>query len=79
MPTLSELLEDEKLHFVATESFLRHYAVNIRGLDPTPSEGEIEMHLSACKDYYEMYGTISGSYSPWLSRGAFNGTQKESN
>lgn len=69
MTTLEKMLEEERIQFVNMEAFLRQFAVHIRGLDPRPSEAEIEQHLSACRDYYEIYGTKEGEYSPWCSAG----------
>lgn len=69
MATLEELLEEERIQFVNTEALLRQFAFHVRGLEPIPSDAEIEQHLSTCKDYYEIYGTREGVYSPWCSAG----------
>ncbi len=71
MKTLEEMLDEERIQFVNMEMFLRHFAVHIRGLNSIPSEAEIKQHLSTCRDYYEIYGTKEGEYSPWCSAGRY--------
>lgn len=65
MPTLEALLAEERERFVVMESLLRQCAKHIRGLPPSPSDEEIQRHLATCRDYYEIYGTRDGDYSPW--------------
>lgn len=65
MPTLEEMLAEEREKFVLMESFLRQFAKQIRNLPSTPSESEIDRHLATCRDYYEIYGTRDGEHSPW--------------
>lgn len=70
MPTLDEMLDEEREKFIIMESFLRQCAKHIRGLPPVPSEDEVQRHLATCQDYYRIYGTRDGQYSPWwTSRG----------
>lgn len=69
MPSLEEMLMEEREKFIIMESFLRQCAKHIRGLAPSPSNAEITRHLDACKDYYELYGTRDGNYSPWWTAG----------
>lgn len=75
MATLEEMLLEERKQFIVMESFLRQCAKHIRGLSPFPSDEEVDFHLSACKDYFEIYGTRDGRYSPWwTSKENNNGT-----
>ena len=42
---------------------------HFKGLPDEPSDIEVEIHLRACRDYYEMFGTVEGKNSPWVGKG----------
>lgn len=68
--TLNEMLEIERQRFVAIESAVRQYTPKRWKLPIPPDESEVEAHLTACRCYYEEFGTKFGVNSPWIE--AFN-------
>lgn len=66
---LEELLKKEEEAYAPILAFTRHFASHIRGLDKHfPPEAEMKMHLDACRDFYNMFGSTTGENSPWLTK-----------
>lgn len=77
MENLEELLQREAEAYRPQAAFLRHFAVNVRGLDEHfPMEHDIELHLKACRLFYEERGTIDGMYTPWVLGRWHNGKEE---
>ena len=73
--TLEERLSYERLCYLISEQnfriLLKSLGKHFRGLPDTPSEAEIESHLSACLEYYKIFNTVDGEISPWIGKGEF--------
>jgi len=80
MPTLDELLVAEEDIFRREELILRQFASHVRGVRNEHIEPLVSLHLKDCSDYFSMYGTIDGSFTPWMigNRRADSG-EKEDN
>ena len=67
MEDLEVLLEDEAKFYRYQAAFIRTF-VSIRGLDKEfPLDCEVALHIEACKDYYELYGTKAVRDTPWIT------------
>ncbi len=71
--TLEEKLDYERTCFITAEYNFRQLlgalGKHFKGLPDEPSDIEVEIHLRACRDYYEMFGTVEGKNSPWVGKG----------
>lgn len=78
MKSLEELLSEEETAFRTMESFLRQFAVHVRGLRDEHLEPLILGHLKDCSEYFSIHGTIDGPLSPWMigNREDFYGSKK---
>lgn len=80
MPTMDELLAAEEDLFRREELILRQFASHVRGIRNEHIDPLVSLHLKDCTDYFSMYGTIDGPFTPWMlgNRGMSNGEKENS-
>ena len=77
MDKIDELLKIERELYEPVIGFMRLFASHIRGINDLSHDVEMNIHLSACRKFYEMYGTTVGEGTPWIYREEKHGKKKE--